>query len=202
MDERKEFDKLQEYAENEAARFTEIFEGYKDMVFAFAYSLTKNHSTAEEVVQEVFLKLWERRNHIQDLNVSFNAYVKTMTYNKVIDFFRKVKKDNQMQDAILQRMQKIRSGQEEWLLNKELEKIYQEAITQLSPQQQRIFRMIREEEMTYQQIADELDISRNTVRNHMSEAIRSVRNYVSSHTDLAVLVLALCFSSINNGGGS
>jgi RNA polymerase sigma-70 factor (ECF subfamily) len=187
----KEYELVSQLVKGDARAFTEVFELYKDTVFAFAYSLTKSRETAEEVVQDVFLKLWERRAHVK-VDTSFTAYVKTITYNQVIDFFRKAKTDRNLQQRIYKKVEDLRSGSEEWLLGKELEKLYHQAIEQLSPQQKKAYLMSRERDMSYEEIAAELQLSRNTVRNHIAEAIRSIRQYVSSNSDLAILVIALC----------
>jgi RNA polymerase sigma-70 factor (ECF subfamily) len=186
-----EYELVSQLVKGDARAFTEIFELYKDTVFAFAYSLTKSRDTAEEVVQDVFLKLWERRAQVKVDN-SFTAYVKTVTYNQVIDFFRKAKNDRNMQQRIFRKVEQLRSGSEEYLLGKELDKLYHEAVNNLSPQQKKAYLMSREQDMSYDEIAHALGLSRNTVRNHIAEAIRSIRQYVTTNSDLAVLVIALC----------
>jgi RNA polymerase sigma-70 factor (family 1) len=187
----KEYEIVSQLVKGDARAFTEIFELYKDTVFAFAYSLTKSRDTAEEVVQDVFLKLWERRAQVR-VDTSFTAYVKTVTYNQVIDFFRKARNDRTMQQKIYQKVEQLRSGSEEYVIGKELDKLYKDAINNLSPQQKKAYLMSREQDKSYEEIAQALGLSRNTVRNHIAEAIRSIRQYVASNTDLAILVLALC----------
>jgi RNA polymerase sigma-70 factor (family 1) len=182
---------IQQLIKGDAAAFTEVYEVYKDSVFAFAYSLTKSRETAEEVVQNVFLKLWEKREQLK-IDHSFLAFVKKVTYNQVIDFFRKVKTDKALQQKIYLKIESIRSGSEEYLLGKELEKLYRQAIETLPAQQKKIYLLSRESDLTYEEIANLLNLSRNTVRNHLAEAVKAIRCYVSYHSDLAVFILATC----------
>jgi RNA polymerase sigma-70 factor (ECF subfamily) len=77
------------------------------------------------------------------------------------------------------------------LIRDQLARLHQEAIRQLPPQKRIIYTLSRDEELTYEEIAQKLHLSRNTVRNHMTDAIRSVRGYITGHTDLACLIIAV-----------
>src|ERR1700754_1424062 len=171
--------------------FTEVYELYKDKVFAFAFTLTKSRDTAEEAVQEVFFKLWEKRAQI-NTELSFTAYVKKIAYHCIIDFFRKVKRDRAIQQKLQNNMIALQHTHEDELIGKELQKLYQQAIDQLSPQRKRIFTLSREQHYSYEEIAGEMDLSKNTVRNQMAEAIQSIRRYIATHSDLACVILAIC----------
>lgn len=175
----------------DASAFAELYELYKDKVFAFAFALTKSGETAEEVVQEVFIRLWQKREQI-DTGPSFNAYLKKITYNLVIDFFRKTKRDKTLQDKLQEHLEALQQTHPDQLMEKQLQRIYQQAIEQLPAQKKKIYLLSREHELSYEEIARETGLSRNTVRNHMTEAIRQIRAYVINHTDIALLILALC----------
>lgn len=178
-------------SKGDADAFSKVYELYKDKVFAFAYTLTKSRETAEEVVQDVFLKLWERREQVR-IEYSFAAYVKKVTYHQVIDFFRRAKKDQSLQEKLIRQMKEIRNSGEEFVLGRELDKVYKQAIEQLPPQQKKAFLLSREEDLSYEEIAQRLGISRNTVRNHLADAMKSIRTYVSTNSDMAIVIMAIC----------
>jgi RNA polymerase sigma-70 factor (family 1) len=175
----------------DADAFAEVYELYKDRIFAFAFTLTKSKEIAEEATQEVFVKLWERRNQI-DASYPLTPYIKKITYNYIVSFFRKVKLDRQLQQNLYSNMEALRNTNEDELLQKELNKLYQQAIEQLSPQKRTAYILSREQHLSYEEIAGQMGISKNTVRNHMTEAIQFIRNYITNHADLACLILAFC----------
>ena len=177
--------------QGDANAFTAIYELYKDKVFAFAFTLTKSKDTAEETVQEVFSKLWEKRGQI-DTAYSFTAYIKKIAYHCIIDFFRKAKRDRTMQQKIQDNMLALQHTHEDELIGKELQKLYQQAIEQLPPQRKRIYTLSRDQHLSYEEIAGELNISKFTVRNQMAEAIQFIRRYIATHSDMTCLILAIC----------
>jgi RNA polymerase sigma-70 factor (family 1) len=182
---------LLQLMQGDANAFTEIYELYKDKVFAFAFTLTKSKDTAEEAVQEVFFKLWERRAQI-NTELSFTAYVKKIAYHCIIDFFRKVRRDRTIRQKLQDNMLALQHTHEDELIGKELEKLYQQAIDQLPPQRKRIYTLSRDQHYSYEEIAGEMGLSKNTVRNQMADAIQSIRRYIATHSDLACVILAIC----------
>ncbi|MGX5818635.1 RNA polymerase sigma factor [Chitinophaga lutea] len=175
----------------DAAAFAELYEAHRDKVFAFAFTLCKSADTATEVVQEVFVRLWERRAQIEPGH-SFAAYLRKITYHEVLGFFRKARRDRTLQDQLYANMQALQESTPDELIGKELARLYQEAIDRLPTQKKQVYLLSRDAGLRYEDIAAQLGLSRNTVRNHMTEAIRQIRAYVSTHRDLAVLVLAIC----------
>jgi RNA polymerase sigma-70 factor (family 1) len=182
---------LQELIKGNPNAFRSIYETYQQPLFSFAFYLTKSKDIAEEVLQEVFIKLWEKRAQFQP-DTLLLPYLKKMTQNLVLDLFRKANRDRGYQQHLYQAMIKASRQTPDVLLEKELSHIYFEAIQQLTPQQKLIYSLHRDEELNYQEIADRLGLSHNTVRNHMTGAIRSIRHYVENRTDLVCLLLAIC----------
>lgn len=190
-DKNPEYELVRMLIEGDATAFAELYESYKDKVFAFAFTLTKSGATAEEVVQEVFIKLWQKRGQI-DTGPSFNAYLKKITYHQVIDFFRKTKREHALQEKLQENMEALQQMHPDELIGKQLQKVYQQAIEQLPAQKKKIYLLSREQELSYEEIAQQTGLSKNTVRNHMTEAIRQIRAYVTDHGDIALLMIAIC----------
>jgi RNA polymerase sigma-70 factor (family 1) len=171
--------------------FAEIYDLYKDRIFAFAFTLTKSKEIAEEATQEVFVKLWEKRDQI-NTEYPLTPYIKKITYNYIISFFRKVKLDKQLQQNLYHNMEALRNSNEDEILQKELNKLYRRAIEELPQQKRTAYLLSREQHLSYEEIALQMGLSKNTVRNHMTEAIQFIRTYITSHADLASLILAIC----------
>lgn len=169
--------------------FAQVYNLYRSKMYAYAYNLCKSAETAEEIVQEVFIRLWQKKEQINtDLN--FAAYIKKITLNHVLNYLKKVARDRALQEEVLNYMDTIRNTTEDNLLEKELLKTYDEAIELLPPQKKLIYQMSRNEEMTHDQIAEKLNISKNTVKNHMVEATKFIRSYVSKHGSIICFIVA------------
>lgn len=175
--------------------FREIYDAYQRPIFAFAYYLTKSKDMAEDVVQEIFTKLWEKRSLLKT-DTFLLSFLKTMTRNKIIDIFRKASLDKKIAGEIYKSMTTrtdANSYSEDQILEKEFSTIYIDALNRLPPQQRLVFSLRRDENMTYNQIASSLGLSTNTVRNHLTLATRSLHRYIGQHADISFVIAALVF---------
>lgn len=185
-----EFERIRRFSEGDAAAFGQLYDKYRGKVFSYAYTLSKSRETAEEIVQEVFLKLWQKRTSI-DAERNFEAYLRKVTLNHLLNFFKKAARHKALQEQIFRNMEMSRTGPEEELMEKELQRAYREAVEKLPPQKKVIYRLSRQEELTHEQIARALNLSRNTVNNHLVEALKFIRNYIRAHGGLVHLLAAL-----------
>lgn len=188
-----DYELLQQLIEGDAEAFREIYELYQDKIFAFAFKLTKQRDVANDMVQEIFIKLWEKRDQVK-VELNFGAYLKKMAQNHVFNYLKKASLDRRVQETIKQRLEELQHRNADDLVEKEIQKAYTEAIDTLSPQKKLIYNLSRTGDLSYDEIATQLGISKNTVRNQMVDAIRLIRQYVSSHTDLACLIIAICIA--------
>jgi len=169
--------------------FAQIYNQYRSKMYAYAYNLCKSAETAEEIVQEVFIRLWQKKEQI-NVELNFSAYIKKITLNHVLNHLKKVARDKCLREEIFSYIEAIRNTTEDNILEKELLKTYDEAIALLPPQKKIIYQLSRNEEMTHDQIAEKLNISKNTVKNHMVEATKFIRSYVSKHGSIVCFIIA------------
>lgn len=181
---------LKRLAAGDDIAFNTIYEQYQQSVFAFAFYLTKSKELSEEVVQEVFVRVWEKKEQLPE-NMMILPYIKRMTQNLVLDLFRKAGREQALQQQLQDAMRNIFSHPDDQLQEKELRRIYRQGIDLLPPQKKIIYTLHRDHQLSYEQIADKLGLSPHTVRNHMAEAIRSVRAHVNKHTVLLPVVILL-----------
>jgi RNA polymerase sigma-70 factor (ECF subfamily) len=161
--------------------FSGIFRQHEHRLYTLALRLTKSDQAAKDIIQEVFLKLWDQRMSIHSIH-NMEAWLYRLTENKVIDFLRKVSADSRLKKMIWDHLQQIVNESEQYLAAKEYNGIIQKAIDQLPPQRRLIYQLHKEDGMNYQQIADELQISRHTVKNQLFSAVQSVRRFLVKHT--------------------
>lgn len=169
--------------------FAEIYNLYRGKMYTYACNLCKSTETAEEIVQEVFIRIWQKKEQI-NTEMNFAAYLKKVTLNHVLNHLKKVARDRRLQEELFIYIEAIRNTTEDNLLEKELLKTHDQAIELLPPQKKLIYQMSRNEEMTHEQIAEKLNISKNTVKNHMVEATKFIRSYVSKHGSIICFLVA------------
>lgn len=158
--------------------FGEIFQKHECRLYTLAQRLTKSDLYAKDVIQEVFLKLWEHRHDLPSIQ-NVEAWLYRLTENKVIDFLRKAAADGRLKEAIWQKLPLDTNEPEAWVEAKEYHQIIQQAIDRLPPQRKLIYQLNREEGLNYQEIAKELQISKHTVKNQLSTALQSIRNFLT-----------------------
>jgi len=157
--------------------FSDLFRQHEHKLYTLALKLTKSDQLAKDIIQEVFLKLWDQRNQLTSI-LNIEAWLYRVTENKIIDFLRKASADNRLKEKIWNQLQQIVNESEQYLAAKEYNQIIQKAIDQLPPQRKLIYQLNKENGMSYLDIADELQLSKHTVKNQLSTAIKSVRNFL------------------------
>lgn len=169
--------------------FRKVYDYYKGKIFAYAFKHTKTKESATEVVQDVFVKLWMARTGI-DTGNNFEAYLIRIAQNHIFNLMRDAARDKEKQSKVFQYIKHIQDNPEEELLAKELNKAYQEAIQQLPPQKKIIYRLKKEQALSYSDIALQLNISPLTAKKHMAEAVKQIREYIRLHDGINALVMA------------
>lgn len=154
--------------------FEQVFKTHFKRLHAYAFTLLQNETEAEEIVQQVFFKLWDR-NESLSISGSVTAYLYRAVHNESLNHIKhqKVKTSHQLQVAYRMKNESEQPGKK--LLGRELEKKIHEALNELPEQCRTIFQMSRFDDMKYREIADKLDISVKTVENQMGKALKLMR---------------------------
>lgn len=171
---------------NEEA-FRKLYDLYKGDVYAYSRSFLKQDSFAEEIVQEVFLKIWINRTNL-DEDLNFKSYLFTITRNLTLNFLRKAANDKHLMAEVFYHRPISSNPIEHKILEDDFERIKQEAISMLPPRRKRIFEMSRFEGKSYEEISSELDISISTVKNQMSKALETMREFLRANGDITVMI--------------
>jgi RNA polymerase sigma-70 factor (family 1) len=181
-------------SQGDQAAFTTIFYHYTQRIYTYILYKVKSPETAEEIVQELFIKVWQSRE--QFVNVQrYESFLFSMASNKVVDFFRQMAHQEKVKKDVWRMMQEISNVTIEELDLRHSQALIHEAVSQLSPQRRKIFQMNKEQGMSRQEIADQLGLSVNTVNNHLNEAVRLVKEYLD-HTPGASLAVLLFLAQV------
>lgn len=171
--------------------FYNIYERFSKRLYGFVIRYLKNESDTEEIVQEVFIKIWEARNKI-DIYSSFESFIFTITYNTTISLLRKRMSEKKYIEY-LQSLQKTDFSPEvenEVFFNELNEKVYS-LLNEVTPRQKEIFLLSRDSGLTHEEIASKLQISINTVKKHIANTLSFLKSNIDNSLIINILFIYL-----------
>jgi len=171
--------------------FDQLFEQYSQPLYRFSKSLLKNHENAEGVVQEVFFRIWKKRDELTNIR-SFQSFLFSIAYNVIVDQFRQKVKDQKYEQFLIQQAQQNYQNPEEELEYKELKSLVNDALTELPERRREIYQFSREEGLSHKEIASRLNINSKTVENQINLALRHIRKRLGNKS-LAILLFQFLF---------
>jgi RNA polymerase sigma-70 factor (family 1) len=171
--------------------FTEIYVRYAEKLYPHVSRLLDSDGWAEEIVQDVFVKLWQARHLLTGID-SPSAYIYRMAGNRTLDFLKRRATEVKAQYIIARQSEQHQNSDGEQRMDfKNVYELYRKAVDRLPAQKKIIFQLRHEQGLSYEEIAQQLQLSRNTVRNQLARAMESVRTYLLEQGIFpAVLVLA------------
>lgn len=189
-----ELDCLRRLRLSDERAFDALFRHYSALVYRFAYSYLKARPEAEEIVQECFLKIWEKRAQIHD-DVPLKGYLFTVAHHAVLNQLRRRQHHLRFQAyTTAAAPQQPQVGNEAEFA--ELETLYRSALAQLPPKRREIFELSRQQGLSYPEIAQQLNLSVKTVEAQMSHALKFMREYFHTHGEgTAGLVLVFVLAT-------
>jgi len=179
---------LERLRQGDEPAFNLLYKAYSKPLYLRIMRMVKNKDTADELLQELFIKLWNSREKI-DSQKSFQSYMYTIAQHMVYNYFRKVVRNEALINSLLQDAADHYLSSDTLLEDKQTAQLLQDAIDQLSPQRKQVFNLCKVEGKSYEEAARIMGISTATVNSHMTRAIQSIKEYVLKHQDLAVLLM-------------
>lgn len=170
--------------------FENVFKSHFKNLHAYAYTIVKDDMAAEEMVQNVFYKIWEKKGQLQ-IQTSLTAYLYRAVYHESLNYLKHQKVRMAYQSYATHQMQHHQTDQaSKKVMLSELEQRLQKALNELPEQCRTIFQMSRFEELKYQEIANRLDLSIKTVENQMGKALKLLRQKLVDFLPM-ILLMAL-----------
>jgi len=177
-----DFTLLADLATGEEIAFNTLFERYKDKLYNYLLKITKSPEVSEEIVIDIFVKIWvgrELMNHVQNLE----SFLHKVAYHKAIDFLRVTSRHARLKKVYIDRMEnEPEKLADDLIIDEEFRQIFQKAIQQLPPQRKLIYTLSREQGLTHDQIATALNLSRNTIKNSMMAATKSISDFLQDNS--------------------
>jgi RNA polymerase sigma-70 factor (ECF subfamily) len=170
------------------ASYKVLYDKYAPMLFAFSRKYLQTQEDAEEIVQEVFLRIWEKKENIDEYQ-SFSSYVIQAAKYRIYNGFRKKVNEQAYLDFLIYADDSSRNFTELDVNYHAAKKKAESAITALPPKRQEIFRLSREDGLKNREIAERLQISIKTVENQMGLALKFLKDELSEYQMLIFLFL-------------
>lgn len=178
-------------AQGDGGAFSRVFAFYRDRVYSIAYRFTHSTYMSEEIVQDVFMKIWAKRNDLPVIN-NFAAYLFIVTRNDVMRALKKIAREGRVL-----RVEEVRQTQAPYdsadrLMDREFDSLLHVAVEQLPQQQKKVYKYIREQGLKREEVAELLCLHPETVKFHLAQALKKIRSFclprLHLFTGLAALV--------------
>ena len=177
---------VSEIKKGNALAFKDLFTTYCKPLTYFTRRLVKDHESAENIVQDIFLRVWQNKDNL-DPSQNIKSFLFTSAKNHALNYIRHENVKHQSEDELKLLTQQILNPEEE-IFYSELSRTYHEAVQRLPEKCRQIFSMNRFEQLSHREIADELNISKKTVENQMNKALKYLRKHLAK---FLVVILSL-----------
>ncbi|MFY0255504.1 RNA polymerase sigma factor [Chitinophaga sp. 30R24] len=182
---------LEQIAAGNEAAFTTLFDHYKDALYSLTWSLTRSYSVADDVLQEVFLKIWLNRDALGTID-NFHGYLVVVTRRVILNELRKQDRLKMREQHYSQNIAPADVDDIENLLQeKQYAEVLRQGMQQLSEQQAAVFRLIKLQGHSREDAAKALKLSQETVKKHLERAMRTIRAFLLTYLDHPLLLFLL-----------
>jgi RNA polymerase sigma-70 factor (family 1) len=180
---------LLKVANGDEHAFSELFNTHHQLLGTHIYRITDSVELAEEVVQDVFLKIWMSRETLTSVQ-NFRAYLFVISKNHALNCLRKVAKERIHQKTLEKNALSITPDDSPGGLEGYYS-LLDEAIDHLPPQQQKVYLLSRHNRLKYDEIARQMGLSRETVKKYLQGATHSITSFVQSNIDISAMIILI-----------
>lgn len=169
---------LQAIAAGDKKAYEALYRKYSPNIFQVAMMYSrKDIDLAEEFVQRVFVRMWEKRDSLYTVH-NIEDYIFILARNIIFDHFKKEAHEVTLKKALSANPIVFRNDTERMIQESEYNDLLQKAVGQLPLQQRTVYVLAKEEGISHEEIAERLQLSKNTIQTHLKLAMRSIRKYV------------------------
>lgn len=167
--------------------FTKLFEHYQNKLYSVALKLTRSTTLAEEIVEDVFLKIWLKRSDLTEVQ-DFSGYLFVITRNRVYKSLKQIAKSYQTVLLVDDNQAMTTERTEDYIIDKEYTSILHEAVRRLPKQQKEVYSLIKEKGLKRDEAASVLNLKPETIKFHLAEAMKSIRSFCTLNLDMILFI--------------
>jgi len=183
---------LAKIADGDQNAFTVLFNHYQRDVFVHSKRLVHSEHDALEAVQDIFIKIWVGREKLRSID-NFGGYLNRIVRNYSFDLLKQLAREIETNLSLQKATTEIDYSTGQLLEYNQTIKLLNEVLDELSPQQKLVYKLCHQNGLTYEEAAVQLNISIETVRAHMKQALKKIREHFSKYAVFyPMLVIALC----------
>lgn len=171
--------------------FEEIYDRYWEKLLAAAVKRIHSEEDAKDIVQDLFILLWERRESLV-IQKSLGAYLYTAIKHRVINYVKANVSKGDYLSTLASAIAAYENSPDEQVMSGDLEAFINDRIDQFSPRIKEVFLLSRNENLSVKEIATRLQVSDQTVKNQLTKAVKDLRLYIRGGATTLILVFALC----------
>lgn len=184
---------IEKLREGDVEAFDQVYKRYAEKLYAFSLKYLKSKEEAEELVQSVFLKVWENQKKLKK-ETSFKSYLFTIAYNEICNIFRRRKYQQNFLSTIDIEGTEASEETEEQIDFVFVKEQVDQIVAQLPEKYRKVFMKSRKEGKSTKEISDELNLSKGTVDNYISESIKFIRANLEDRHFSTLLFVSLFFT--------
>jgi len=183
-------DLLAQLEKDSSEAFEELYIRYKEKLRSFCVFLLKSETVAQDIVQEVFIKIWLNRKQL-NTGQSFSYYIYTLARNQSFNELRSAKRKELMENMLLCQQTEMdeTSAPDTKMIFDEYQKMLEKAIASLPEQKRKIYQLSRDEGLSHKEIATKMGLSPHTVQSHISDSLRFIKAYFVQNADVELYVV-------------
>jgi len=171
---------LEQFKAGDPSAFEHLYLDYSPKAYRFTKRYVCHNEDAEEIVQDVFIRLWETRDTI-DPDQNFDNYLFTITRNLIFNRYRAKVNEQHYKTAILASVEQEYDQLEEEVVAQDLSQYIDDIVSQFPPKQQEVFNMSRKQMLSHKEIAEKLGIAEKTVRAHIYQVLSKIRLFLEKN---------------------
>lgn len=180
-------------AQGDENAFRQLYDQYFSRLSSYVFKLCKSTYITEDVLQEVFIKLWTSRSVLSQVEIP-EAFILSIAKNTTVDWLRKLSKRTSLIADLKNQVQEYSNDAECKMDLDSLQSLIASAVSQLSREKQKVFHLSKIRGLSHDEIAHELQLSKSTVKNHISETIKYIKKNIQPGITIKAILLALLSS--------
>ncbi|MEO8415935.1 MAG: sigma-70 family RNA polymerase sigma factor [Ginsengibacter sp.] len=167
-------------AKGDEFAFSTLVTNYKNRIYSIAFKLTKSTVIAEEIVQDVFLKIWLKRDTLPGIQ-NFGGYIFIITRNDVYKVLKEIAQNYRVTLLTDEHQLLTKLDTSDFVEEKEYNLLLQKAVERLPNQQKQVYKLMKNEGFKRNEVASQLDLQPETVKFHLAQAMKNIRAFCSLH---------------------